>query len=109
MGEKSFDGGDFAAWRRHGKQRARFHRLAIEQNRTCSANGGFAADVRAREPEHVAQIMNQKQARLDLALIRFAVHTKLDFHGASDSTKKTGGTNVTPAALRFQVMQNSQT
>jgi hypothetical protein len=41
--------------------------------------------VRAGEAKHVAQIMNQQQARLDRALLRFAVYTKLDFHAHGTS------------------------
>jgi hypothetical protein len=37
--------------------------------------------VRASEPEHIAQIMNQQQARLDLTVMLVAVYTKLDLHG----------------------------
>jgi hypothetical protein len=54
--------------------------------------------MRAGEPEHVAQIMNQQQARFDRALLRFAVYTKLDFHahGSSEQHNELLGAQTLP-------------
>ena len=49
--------------------RAALHRLAVEVDGARAAVGRVAADVRAGEPERVAQEVDQQQARFDLGAL----------------------------------------
>src|SRR4029077_18157016 len=49
------------------QHRAGLDRLAVHQHRTRAALAGVAADVGARQAEGFAQVVNEEQARLDLA------------------------------------------
>src|SRR5690242_7888560 len=82
-----FDCGDFGAIGLHRQHRAVFHGFALEQDGTCAADGSFTTDVRAGEAEYVAKIVDQKQARLDLAFIGFSIDSKLNFGGHMRSVR----------------------
>ena len=69
------------AVRLHRQHRARLHGHAVQQHRAGAAVGGIAADVRAGEPQVLADEVHQQQARLDLGLARGAVHLHADLVG----------------------------
>src|SRR2546423_4765096 len=56
-----------------GEHRAALDGLAVDQDGARAALAGVASDVRAGEPQVVAQVMHEKQARLDLVLVPAAV------------------------------------
>ena len=60
---------DLAAVGLHGEHGARLHRLAVEQHGARPAGRRVAADVRAREPELVAQEVHEQLPRLDVRLV----------------------------------------
>src|SRR5439155_24557168 len=68
-----FDGRDRAPVRLDGEHRARLDRLAVEQDRARAARRGVAADVRARQPELLAEEVDEELPRLDLRLVQRAV------------------------------------
>src|SRR5262245_28656730 len=63
-----FDRHDLGAVCLDGKHGARLHGFFVENHRTGAAVRRVAADVRARQPELVAQEMNEEQPRIDLPL-----------------------------------------
>ena len=67
------DGLELAAVGLDGEHRARLGALAIDVDGARAAVAGVAADVRAGQPEVVAQEMDEEQARLDIGLVRLAV------------------------------------
>src|SRR5258706_6784653 len=75
---QSLDRGDFPAVRLHREQEARFHQLAVEQDRAGAALADDAADVRAGEAGDLAQKMGQEQPRLDLFFVTPAVDRHAD-------------------------------
>src|SRR5438477_392767 len=52
VGGQAFDGEDIAAVGLDGEHRARLHRLAVEGDGACAADGSLAADVGAGEADH---------------------------------------------------------
>ena len=60
------DGHDLAAVGLHGEDRAGLDRDAVEQDRAGAAVRRVAADVRAGQPQVLAQEMDEEEARLDL-------------------------------------------
>jgi hypothetical protein len=61
--------------RQHG---ARLDRVAVEVDGASPAVGGVAADVGAREPQVVTQIVHEQEARLHLSGLRLSVHGQRD-------------------------------
>ena len=57
----------------HGEHRARLDRPAVQQDGAGAAVGRVAADVRAGEPQHLADQVDEQQARLDVGLVLLAV------------------------------------
>src|SRR5437773_10476223 len=62
----------------NGKHRAALHRLAVDEDRARAALARVASDVCAGEPQVVAQVMHEQQARLDLMLVPAAVDGSRD-------------------------------
>ena len=64
---RPFDGGDAVAVRLHGVHQARAHRRAVEHHRAGAADAVLAADMRAGEIQVLAQPVDQRGARGDMA------------------------------------------
>src|SRR5438046_2596241 len=64
---------DLAPIRLECEQRARLHRLTVEQHSAGATIGGVAADVRSGQVEVFSQKMNQEKARLDIGGVFFAI------------------------------------
>ena len=62
----------------HGEHQAGAHAVAVDQHRAGAAHAVLAADMRAGEPERVAQEIGEQQARLDRSLVGRAVDRHLD-------------------------------
>src|SRR5260370_36164001 len=62
----------------HRQHRAGLDRLAVEQHRAGAAVRGVATDVGAGQAQHLAQEMDQQQARLHLGLALGALHLDPD-------------------------------
>ena len=60
------------------EQHAALHGLAVQVHRARTAVPGVAADVRPREPEVVAQEVDEEAARRDVELDLLAVHLEGD-------------------------------
>ena len=71
--EKSFDGKELGSVSLHGKHRARLDRLSVENDGASAAIAGIAADVRAGEPQHLPDEMNQEQPGFDIGLSLTAI------------------------------------
>ena len=65
---QALDGGDLVAVGLDGEHRARLHRLAVEVDRARAARGRVAADVRAGQPEPLAEVVDEQRARFDLVV-----------------------------------------
>src|SRR5579864_7635078 len=85
VGGQTLDGGELAPIGLHGEHGAGFHHFSVDRHRAGAANGGFAADVRPGKAGDLAQIVNEKHARLDLVRIGFPVDLECNFsfHGIS--------------------------
>src|ERR687892_1791494 len=68
-----FDREDFAAISLHGQNRAGLDCLAVEDDRARTTQARLTANVRTGEAQHVAQIVNQEQARLDFVGVPLTV------------------------------------
>src|SRR5262245_53366858 len=77
-----FHGRDLAPVRLDGEDRAGLDGPAVEQDGARAAVCGVTADVRAGQPEHVADQVDQQQPRLRLRFVLFAVDRHLDAHGS---------------------------
>jgi hypothetical protein len=68
-----------------GEHRAGLHGPVVQENGAGAAMGRVAADVRAGQAQHVAQQVDQQEARLHVGLVLFAVdrerhpHVRLSF------------------------------
>src|SRR5215213_252604 len=82
VSRQAFDGCYGRAVGLNGEDGARFHRLAVEHDRTCAAQRRFTADVRAGQFQNVPQVMNEEHAWLDLIAMRDTIHAQIDslFH-----------------------------
>src|SRR5207248_4104622 len=83
----ALDGGDLPALELHGEERAALDGLAVDEHRARSALARVAADVRARQTQHIAQEMHEEEPWLDLASEVGPVDVDADgAHGASSRT-----------------------
>src|SRR5438034_9138888 len=57
----------------HREERARLDCLSVHKHRTGAADAGLAADMGSCEAQILAQVMNEKKARLDGAFTFIAV------------------------------------
>ncbi len=64
---EALDGADPAAIGLHGEHQAGAHRLAVDQHRAGAADAMLAADMRAGLAAVVADRVDQRAARLDVA------------------------------------------
>ena len=78
---------DVGAFALHGERGAGLHRLAVEMDDAGAALRGVAADMRAGEPQVLAQELDQERAGIDIGGDGFAVHRHRDGrHRHSSST-----------------------
>ena len=75
---KPFDRGDLAAVGLMGEDRAALHSAPVEEDGARAALARVAADVRSRQPEAVAQRVDEKRAALDLERALLAVDDERD-------------------------------
>src|SRR5439155_14804818 len=75
---EAFDRRDLGAVGLHGEDGAGLDRLAVDQDRAGAAGGRVAADVRAGEPELLAEEVDEQLPRFDLRLMPRAVHGDRD-------------------------------
>src|SRR5579885_392426 len=80
MAAERLNGCNFAPIGLHGKQSAGFYGFSIQQYRACPAERGLATNVSPRESSHIAQVMDQQQARLNLIFPQMAIDLGSDFH-----------------------------
>src|SRR5205085_11450619 len=82
---EAFDRGDICAISLDREHRARLRGLPVYQHCARAADRGFATHVRAGQAQQVAQVMDEKQTRLDLVAMFHAVHTHGDgfLHGST--------------------------
>src|SRR5947209_856783 len=66
---ESFDGRDARAVGLDGEHRAGLDGLAVNRDGASAAQRSLAADVRARQSEHVAQVVHEQQSRLDFRVV----------------------------------------
>src|SRR5215813_314141 len=64
----------------HREHRTGLHGPAVEEDGAGAAVGRVAADVRAREPEDLADQVHEEETRLDVCLELLAVDRHLDLH-----------------------------
>jgi hypothetical protein len=69
-GLQSLDRAHLAAVGLHREHGAGLHRLPVEQHGADTAVRRIATDVRAREPQFLADEVHQQQARVDFGLLR---------------------------------------
>ena len=79
---EALDRRHLAAVRLHREHGARLHRLAVEQDGARAARRGVAADVRALQPELLAQEVHEQLPRLDVRLAPLAVDRQRDVRHA---------------------------
>ena len=88
---QTLDRRDLAPVRLNAEQRARLHRLAVQQNRARAARGRVAADVRTGKSEPLAQHIDEQLARLELERVLCPVDRDRDAsHSASFRPLETG-------------------
>src|SRR5262245_5955364 len=79
------DRGDRGAVGLDGEERAGLHRLPVHLDRAGATLAGVASHVRAGEPNHLADVVDQQQSRLDLVAHALPIdgHFDWQFHGSS--------------------------
>src|SRR5579871_3243332 len=75
---QSFDSEHFTPVCLDGEHGAAFDRFAVHVYSAGAADGCLTSDVRAREADYVAQVMNQQQPRLYRVAPLLSVDRKLD-------------------------------
>jgi len=65
-----FDGGHLPSVSLHREDAARLHGLAVDQDGACAALAGVARNVRPGEAGHLAQVVDEEEARLDVSSLR---------------------------------------
>src|SRR4029077_6353639 len=70
---QALDGHDLASVGLNRERGTRLHRLAVQQDSAGSAGRGVTADVRAGERKDLADEVDEKHARLDLAFANGSV------------------------------------
>jgi hypothetical protein len=74
------DRSDFRAASLNRKHRAGLYRFAVHVHRASAAMAGVTADVRAGDPEFLAQQVDQQQARLSKGFDIAVVDRQFDMH-----------------------------
>src|SRR5262245_29436305 len=96
------DGDNFAALRLHCQQQTAAHGLAVEEHRAGTANPMLAADMRAGQPQLMAQAIGERQARLDRKLDLTTIDLEANLHGVCSAAILRGRSTWVPAsALRY--------
>src|SRR5438067_965311 len=75
---QTLDGFDLATVSLNGQQRAGLERNTVDDDRTCAAIGGVAADVCASQIEGIAEEVHQQEARLHLSAMACAIDGERD-------------------------------
>src|SRR5476649_1871966 len=73
-GSQTFDRVDLGAVKLNRKKKAGAHAVPVHENGAGAANTVFAANMRARETERLAEKIGEKQPRLDRELVSGAIH-----------------------------------
>ena len=82
VGGQALDRGDLAAVGLGGQQRARLHRLAVEQHGAGAARRRVASHVGAGQPEGLSEEVHEERARLHIGFAWRPVHGDGDMrHG----------------------------
>ena len=71
-----FNRRDFAVLRFDREQRARIHRLAINEHRACATSRPVANLLRARKVQPVPQRIQERDTRLEVQLFSLPVNFK---------------------------------
>jgi hypothetical protein len=79
---EALNGGDACAVALNGEDGAGFDGFTVEFDGAGSAERSFAADVRAGQAEHLTEIVNEEEARLDGVGMWGSVYS--DSHGHGD-------------------------
>src|SRR5215470_20343126 len=96
-----FDGDDLTALRLHRQHQAAAHGLAVEEHSAGAANSMLAADMRAGEPQLMAQAIGERQARFDCNLDLTPIDPEANLHAfCSAAILRARSTIVPPSALR---------
>ena len=99
LGE-AFDRLHAAAVRLGGEHQTAAHRRAVHAHGARAADAVLAADVRAREPQLVAEEVDEVLARLDLSRHRRAVDGQRDLHEPPSTSRLTTRESSTRARCR---------
>src|SRR5262249_30476168 len=96
-----FDGDDFAALGLDRQHQAAADSLAVEKHGASTANPMLAANMRAGQPQMMAQAIGERQARLDRNLDFMAVDLEASLHRVcSAAILRARSTMVPASALR---------
>src|SRR5689334_13240090 len=96
-----FDRDDFAALGLDGQYQTAADSLAVDQHGAGTAHSVLATDMRAGQPQMMAQAIRKRQARFDRNLNRAAIHLEASFHGVcSAAILRARSTMVPASALR---------
>ena len=77
---QAFDGQDLGATSLHGQDGAGLDRQAVQEHRAGAALRGVTADVRARQANHVADVVHKQEAGLHVVRALRAVNGERDLH-----------------------------
>src|SRR5260370_13779357 len=94
-----FHGHEAPAVGLHGKHRARLHGTALPQHGARAAVRGVAPDVRPRQPQDVADQVDEQEPRLDVRLVLLAIDRELDPHDLPPSFARLERRGPTPATF----------
>ena len=78
-GRDALDGEQIVAVGLHRQHQAGARRAAVDQDGAGAADAVLAAEMRAGQPELVADEIGERPADLDLFLVALAVHGQRDF------------------------------
>src|SRR4051812_8769515 len=105
---QAFNRADLRPVRLHGIHEARAHGDAIEVNRAGAAHALLAADMRAFEPERIAQEIGEAAPGLGARLVRLAIDLQLDgfvahavFLARSSAVLRARATSTAATSLRY--------
>src|SRR5581483_11632166 len=92
---EAFDRHDLAALRLHSEGQARADAPTVEEDGAGAADAVLAADVRAGQPELVAEEVGEQRAGLAVAAPRYAVDRQLDHAANACASARSATTPVT--------------
>ena len=92
---EALDRGHLGAVGLDAEQRARLHRHAVDEDGAGAARRGVAPDVRPRQPEPIAEDVDEQLARLELELVAGPVHGQRNAsHGRTSFVAGSLGTSL---------------